>query len=126
MVNVGIDNPAHESTVENDIEIRIGTNSVKKIIEVKLWVDGKEKKTWTDRPFEMSLHLEDGPHLLKVIAKDKDGNSGEREARIGVNVPWDWSPSPTASPTDTPTPTIEPTPTGSGSTPTLSETPMPI
>ena len=112
LVNVGIDSPGHQSTVGNTFDVRINTNSVKKIVEVKLWVDGNEKKTWTERPFEMNLTLPDGPHLLKVKATDRDGNSQEREARIGVNTAWDVTPTPkmTIAPTVvTPTLGISPT-----------------
>ncbi|RLC35352.1 penicillin-binding protein [Candidatus Shapirobacteria bacterium] len=117
MVNVGIDSPAHQSTVGNDFDVKIKTTSVKKIVEVRLWVDGDEKKVWNSRPFETNIHLENGTYKLRVEAKDKDGNKASREAKIGVNVPWDWSPSPTptitpaVSPTDSPTPTVEPSPT---------------
>jgi 1A family penicillin-binding protein len=112
-VNVGIDSPTHESTVGSTFEVKITTNSLVKITEVKLWVDGVEKKTWTERPFEMSLTLDNGPHTIKVRATDREGNNQERESKIGVNVPWNWTPSPT--PTITPTliltPTLTVTPT---------------
>lgn len=94
LVNVGIDSPGHQSTVGNTFDVRITTNSIKKIVEVKLWVDGSEKKTWTERPFEMKLTLPDGPHLIKVKATDRDGNSQEREANIGVNTTWNATPTP--------------------------------
>ena len=87
------------------------TNSLLKITEVKLWVDGQEKKTWTERPFETKLTLPDGPHVIKVKATDRDGNNQEREARIGVNTPWNFEPTPTPSPTILLTPTLTPTKT---------------
>ncbi len=120
LVDIGIDSPAHQSTVGSTFDVRLKTTSLKKVVEVKLWADGEEKRTWTEKPFEMSLSLSDGPHVLKVKAVDKDGNSAEREAYIGVNVPWDWKPSPT--PTQTPIPTSTPIPT---LVPTLSPTVAP-
>ena len=108
LVNVGIDSPGNESTVGSTFDVRITTNSVMKITEVKLWVDGVEKKVWTERPFEMSLSLSDGPHILKVRAADRDGNSQERESRIGVNTAWNATPTPTPSPTSAITPTTNP------------------
>lgn len=111
MVNVGIDSPANESTVGNTFDVRITTNSLVKITEVRLWVDGTEKKTWTERPFEMSLTLDNGPHVIKVRATDRDGHSQERESKIGVNTAWDWSPTPTPTVTSIPTLTLAPTTT---------------
>ena len=114
LVSVNIESPGNESTVSTQFDIRIGTNSVKKIVEVKLWVDGIEKKTWTERPFEMTVNnLVDGPHIIKVKATDKDGNSQEREAKIGVNTAWNATPTPRPSSTIIPTlvPTVVITPT---------------
>ena len=108
LVNVGIDSPAHHSTVGNTFDIKITTNSIKKIVEVKLWVDGVEKKIWTERPFEMNLTLPDGPHLIKVKATDRDGDSQERESNIGVNTPWDATPTPVVTVTPTKVPTVTP------------------
>jgi len=109
LVDVGIDSPIDRSTVGNNFDIKIKTTSLKKIVEVKIWIDGNEIKTMTDKPFETSWNLVDGPHTLKAKATDKDGNSKEREVKFGANVPWDWTPSPT--PTVTPKPTSTPLPT---------------
>jgi hypothetical protein len=109
MVNVGIDSPANESTVGSTFDVKINTNSLVKITEVKLWVDGVEKKTWSERPFEMSLSLSNGPHVIKVKATDRDGHSQEREAKIGVNTPWNGAPAPTVTQAVTPTTVITPT-----------------
>jgi 1A family penicillin-binding protein len=123
-VGVSFDEPGDHSTQGNEVKVVISTSSLKKITEVKLWVDGNEVKRWDERPFEGSFNMSTGPHTLKVRAVDKDGASNEREIRIGVNVPWDWSPSPiptmtpTASPTLIPSliPSIIPTITGVGLT----------
>ena len=65
-------------------------------------------------------HLSDGRHVIKFKATDKDGNSAEREVRIGVNTAWDYV-SPTPTPTASPTPTSTQTPTQT-STPTPTST----
>lgn len=106
-VGVSFDQPGDRSTQGNEVNVKVNTSSLKKIVEVKLWVDGSEVKKWDERPFEGSFNLSNGTHSLKVRAVDKDGASSEREIHIGVNVPWDWSPSPT--PTITPIPTLVPT-----------------
>lgn len=111
-VSVNIDSPGNESTVSSQFDVKISTNSLKKIVEVKLWIDGVEKKLWTERPFEVTINnLVDGPHTIKVKAVDKDGNSQEKEIRIGVNTAWNVTPTPTVGPTLIPTkvPTTAPT-----------------
>lgn len=112
MVSVEIAEPGNESTVGNSFDVKITTNSIKKIVEVKLWVDGNEEKTWTERPFETTLNLEDGPHKLKVKATDRDGDSQEKESNIGVNIVWGVTPTliPTVTPILSPIVTLEPSP----------------
>jgi 1A family penicillin-binding protein len=106
-VGVSFDQPGDRSTQGSTVNVKVNTSSLKKIVEVKLWIDGSEIKKWDERPFEGNFNLSNGTHSLKVRAVDKDGASSEREIHIGVNVPWDWSPSPT--PTMTPVPTLVPT-----------------
>jgi hypothetical protein len=107
MVSVSIDSPANESTVSKQFDIKISTTSLKKIVEVKLWIDGVERKNWTEKPYEISINdLVDGPYVIKVKATDKDGNSQEREAKIGVNTAWNITPTPTPEPTTIISPTI--------------------
>ena len=119
-VSVNFDSPGDKSTVGNSFGVKISTNSIKKIVEVKLWVNGVERKLWNERPFESDIQLTDGIYTLKVKATDKDGASFEKEIKIGVNRPWDWSPSPT--------PTITPTlvPTENPPTPTIMAEVTPI
>ena len=108
-VGVNFDSPGDRSTQGNNVEVKVNISALKKITEVKLWIDNSEVKKWTERPFEGVFNLGNGPHRLKVRAVDKDGASGEREIQIGVNVPWDWSPSPTPTMTPIPSPTQLPT-----------------
>jgi len=104
LVGVNFDQPGDRSTTGNTVSVKISTSSIKKITEAKLWVDGNEVKSWSERPFETELNMTNGPHTLKTRVVDKDGASAEKEIKIGVNVAWDWSPSPT--PTITPIPTV--------------------
>lgn len=101
LVNVGIDSPGEHSTVGSTFDVKINTTSVMKIVEVKMWIDGEEKKTWTERPFEMSLTLGDGPHTIKVKATDRENNSQDREYKFGVNTAWDATLTPIVTPTTT-------------------------
>ena len=119
LVGVSFSEPGDHSTQGSNVSVKINTTSLKKITEVKLWVDGSEVKTWTERPFEGSFNMSTGTHTLRVKATDKDGASDESEIKIGVNQAWDWSPSPSPVPA-TPTqilPTLAPiTPTSVGAT----------
>jgi len=109
MLSVGFDSPQDRATVGNNFDVKIKIDNLKKITSLKLMVDGADKQSWTDRPFEVSLNLADGPHTLKVSGVDKDGNTADKEIKIGVNVPWDWAPSPTPTQTPVPTSTLIPT-----------------
>ncbi|HEX8923582.1 MAG TPA: hypothetical protein VF828_02510, partial [Patescibacteria group bacterium] len=114
-VAVRFDSPHDHDTVGNNFDIKINTDSLKKINEVKLWINGNDKQTWNERPFELNgFHLDDGLYDLKVQATDKDGATATQEIHIGVNKPWDWTPSPTPTltlPTATPTLTVLPSTT---------------
>jgi len=116
LVDVGIETPSNQSTVGSTFDIRVNPNSVKKIVEVRVLVDGSEKLKWTEKPYEGKLTLPDGVYKIKVIAKDKDGNEGNNEIKIGVNKPWDWTGNPT--PVNTLVP-VSPTPTSGLPTPTI-------
>lgn len=102
-LSVSFDTPNNQNTVGNSFTVKINTNTLKKVTEVKLWVDGVDKKVWTERPFEGEINLGDGTYTLKVRATDKDGATAENEIRIGVNKPWDWAPTPSPVPTTIPT-----------------------
>ncbi|MFZ2153146.1 MAG: PBP1A family penicillin-binding protein [Microgenomates group bacterium] len=107
-VSASFDSPSDRSTVGGTFNVKISTNSLKKITQVKLLVNDVEKKSWTERPFEGDIGLSDGTYSLKAVVSDVDGASYSKEIKIGVNKPWDWAPSPT--PTNTPVPTITPLP----------------
>lgn len=116
---LNIDTPSNESTVGSEFDVKLSVTSSKKIESVKVYIDGKEKKSWDDRPFEGKISLADGMYRLRAEVKDRDGNTASREIRIGVNMPWNG---PTPTPTATPTPTLTPTPT---TTPTPTVTVIP-
>lgn len=112
LVEVAIDQPANQATVGSSFPVKIKVTGINKISEVKVFVNNNEKKVFTSKPYEFDLTLPDGVYVIKVTAKDSEGNTGEREAKVGVNLPADWTPSPTLSPTSIPTPTatLSPTP----------------
>ena len=104
-VVVEISEPSDKQQLDsNTVVIKARVTANKTIDKVMFYVDGVLKKTTTDKPFELTLNLNDGPHTIKVRAEDDTGNAGDREIKIGVKVPWDWEPSPTPSPTPSPPP----------------------
>jgi len=121
LVEIAIDSPGHHSTQENTFLIKVKVTALKTVKEVKFFIDGEEKKSFSQRPYELEVTLPDGTYTIKATAKDEDGNKAEREAEIGVNLDWDWQPSPSPSPTDA----LAPTPTTAQTTPTLIPTPTP-
>jgi len=112
LVDLGFDGISDQATVGSTFDVKAHTNSLMKIVEMKLWVDGSEKKSWSEKPYETTLTLSDGPHTLKIKATDRDGNSQEKEIKIGVNTPWNSTPTPVVQVTPEVTPTATPTEVG--------------
>ncbi len=108
-IDLGIESPIHQSTVGSKFTVELKIKSIYEIKEVKVYIDGEKKKTFTEKPYQMELELEDGTYTLKAEADDVEGNRFSRESEFGVNVPWDYSPSPTPEPTEKPTSTPTPT-----------------
>ncbi|MCD6226075.1 PBP1A family penicillin-binding protein [bacterium] len=123
LIGVSFVSPENQQTVGNQFLVKIKVVAVKDVSQVKLWVNGEEKATFTEKPYEKKLELADGVYTLKAKAWDKDGSTDEEEIKIGVNLPWDWQPSPT--PTVTPTPSPTPLPATPTPTPSLSPSPTP-
>lgn len=109
VIEVAIDSPIHESTVSNDFPVVVKAKGLKRIIEVKVFINNEQRKTFTEKPYEIDLNLTNGTYTVKAVAKDEDGKTAEREAKIGVNLPWNWQPSPTPTLAPIPTPTLVPT-----------------
>lgn len=83
----------------NTFEVRLSPASTTSISEVILYIDGVKEKTFTSPPYRQEITLDNGPHELRAVAKDTNGNEGDRTVRIGVNTLWDFKP------TESPTPT---------------------
>jgi hypothetical protein len=126
-IEVTIEEPAHEATLTtNEIKVKgriLATHEIKKI---EIFINENLRETIeNNRHFEKIFYLQDGPYTVKVKAEDDKGNTGQREAKIGVNLPWDWqptpspSPAPTKAPTLTPAPSLTPTPSLPTASPTL-------
>ncbi|MEI8067783.1 MAG: transglycosylase domain-containing protein [Candidatus Shapirobacteria bacterium] len=98
LIDLGFDNISDNSVVSPTFDVKAHTTSLVKIVEMKLWVDGQEQKSWSEKPYETTLTLADGIHTLKIKATDRDGNSKEREIKIEVKSP--------ISPTTTVIPTV--------------------
>lgn len=132
MIQLAIESPENESTVGNNFLVKVKVMAVRKVKEVRILVNGEEKKVFTDKPYQFELTLADGTYTIKAVAEDEAGEKAEGEVKIGVNLPWDWQPSPTTTPSPTPTlPSSSPTPTSlpsptSTPTPTFIPTPTPV
>ena len=106
MITVDFETPGNEQTVGGEFDIKIKTSSVNKVVEAKFWVNGDLKNTWTEKPFETKLKLNDGVYTLKTEVKDINGKTDSEVIKIGVNMPWNGTlptMTPTAGPTATPT-----------------------
>lgn len=92
-VVVSIRNPGNETKVETSdkkVEIRARITSLEDIKEVKLWINGQEKKKWDGDRDEIveTFELENGKYEIKVQAWNEKGKSGDSTIKIGVNEDW--------------------------------------
>ncbi len=102
----------HQQINNNEVTVKVDVVSNNKVEKVEFYIDGNFKDEESGRPYEKVFNISDGPHTIKIKARDDKGNQSEAEVKIGINVPWDWQPTPTPNPpTPTPIPTITPTPT---------------
>ncbi len=112
-VVVSIKNISDHSTVtDKNMSVRIKTVTLSPLKNVKIFVNGNEKKNYNEdkQDFEISLSdldiKDDGVYEIKVRATNQKDKSGESAIKFGLNKPWDFS-VPTAAPTaviTTPTP----------------------
>lgn len=107
---VSIRKPSDKQTVDtNNVEINAKVTTVAGLKEVKLIIDGKELKVWSDvRDINETISLDEGAHEIKVYAKNDKDKVADNVVHIGVKKPWDFKAAPTsAPPTSTPAlPTI--------------------
>ena len=111
-VVVQISEPGDKEQINsNSVTIKAKVTARKSVDKVFFYVDGNEKKVLTDKPYEVTISLDNGAHTIKVRAEDDEGNAADREVRIGVNTAWDYEePEPSPSPSPSPEPSLSPSP----------------
>lgn len=114
---VSIKNISDRSTVtDKSTTIRIKTTSLYPLKNVKIFLNGSEKKNYNEdkRDFEIKLNdlgdIPDGTYELKVRATNEKDKTGESAIKFGVNKAWDYT-EPTSAPAATATPAASPAPT---------------
>ncbi len=105
-LSVDFEKPQDKSSnLPENLEIKIRADSISDIVDVVLFVNGNSYRTFSKPPYTTILSLTKGVHKLKARAKDKAGNTSEKEITIGVGVEWNYS-----TPTPSPTPSLVPSP----------------
>lgn len=89
------------SNLPNKFEIKIKAESSSQVEYVEIEIDGQKRRTFDAPPYVYEADLVDGPHKIKVIARDKNGNTADRSIDVGVNTAWDQG---LATPTPSPSP----------------------
>lgn len=90
--------------VDHDIRVAGEAFSTSHIKEIKVVIDGLEqdKVNDTDR-YSRVFNLNNGPHTIRMTARDEQGREATGEVRIGINSSWaQASPSPSPAPSATP------------------------
>ena len=116
-VVVSIKNISDRSTItDKNMSVRIKTVSLSPLKNVKIFVNGNERKNYNEnkQDFEISLSdldiKDDGVYELKVRSTNEKDKTGESAIKFGLNKPWDYT-VPTSAPAPTNTPTQPPSPT---------------
>ncbi len=86
----------HSMITDKGMNVRIKTVSMSNLKNVKIWVNGEEKKNYNENKsdFEISLKelgiQEDKVYELKVRSTNEKDKSGESMIKFGLNKPWDY------------------------------------
>ncbi len=90
-VAVSIKSPKNEVTVDsNDVEVRASITSGSSIKEVKIFINGEEKKKIDGNNSDISekFNLSDGKYEIKVEVKNDKDKTSSSTIKIGVKQPW--------------------------------------
>lgn len=110
---VEIREPEDKKNYDGDeVKVRVNVVSTSEVDRVIISVDDKTRETLVEKPYETTLSLEKGAHVLKAKAILKDGKEATTERKIGTGgVAWDYDPQAiTPSPVPTAMPSVSPTP----------------
>ncbi|NTU46795.1 penicillin-binding protein [Candidatus Roizmanbacteria bacterium] len=90
----------HDNVTTNDVEYRVKISSIASIKTVEVYFDNNKVKVFDGNNSEVSdkVHLQDGVHEMKVVARNDKDKTGDSTISFGVNKSWD-SVTPTPSPT---------------------------
>jgi len=109
-IGVVIETPGDKtSDLNNEFEVKFRVGTSGDLDKIEIYANGEKKGETRDKPYRLTIKLDDGTYELKAKAYRKDGKTGEHSIRIGVKKAWDWAPEPTPTPTPSPTPIPEPT-----------------
>jgi 1A family penicillin-binding protein len=110
-IAVSIRQPGDMQQVGNDVSVRVEASSTNRVTKVQLFVDDNKVDERSDASFLISIHIDNGSHILRAVATDDKGNNADTSIHLGVNAPY-ATPTPTPQPTSSPTftPTASPTP----------------
>lgn len=107
-VVIGFQSPNDHQQTGNDVNIKLTVTTSKDLDFVKLYANGKEIETYTDKYINSTVHFDtNGIYELRAHAQTKDGSGSDTTIHIGVNVDPNVSPSPS--------PSISPSPSASAS-----------
>jgi membrane peptidoglycan carboxypeptidase len=99
-VSVSFRSPNDKTTTSNDVNVKAKIISLSSIRNIKLYVNGSEKKNWDGdiKDIDEHFNLSDGTYELKIVARNDKDKTGDSSIKIGVNKKWDDAPPPTATP----------------------------
>ncbi|MCA9670586.1 MAG: hypothetical protein KC503_33550 [Myxococcales bacterium] len=117
--SVMITSPSAGASLSGSVKVVVNASDDQGVASVELRVDDQPVSTLNAAPYEFTITLEPGAHVLSAVARDASGNAGQASVAVTATAGGGTTPDPggtpgTPDPGGTPPTPTTPTPTPGG------------